>query len=256
MSPSKPWPGDPGAFWAAAASGADPLPRRTPPDLTRFEDFERLAGWPKPGAGSAIIWLVFGVVYLGYAIVAFAIRPDPIEGAEGLWAAFEFAVRWHWVVALVAGVWALLHAPRVYRKDRSDHPKEVRDMYEAARDRGIVVETFPADFKVHGSGGWSSAVIGIDARLDPVTAARIRRAFKDWFAHLRTDSKTAHAVRDRNGERAVRSAADLFGPEAEGGYLIRHDYFRKRWMLLVPDPPNSSKRWEQLPIDESAAAES
>lgn len=249
MRPPTPWPGDPASFWAAADTSRA-LPRATPPDLASFDDFERLAAPRESAKTSAILLTVFGALFLVWAVFSFLLRPDPLEGGGAVMDVVVFLTRWHWVAVLAVAIGFLLSAPRAYRKERRDHPKEVRDLYEAVRDRGVLVEVFPASFKVLGNDGWSSAVVGIDARLDPVAAARIRHAFKAWFAHLKTDAKTADKVRSRNGSREVRSAADIFGPEAEGGYLIRYDWIAKRWLLLVPDPPNSSRSWELLFIRE------
>lgn len=248
MRPPQPWPGDPEAIWAAADPG-EPPQRPVPPDLTAFEDFERLAAPPETAKSSAITLSVIGTVFLVWAVLSFAFRPEPVASDGGVVAAIMFGVRWHWAGVLVAAVWFLASAPRAYRKERRDHPREVRELHEAVCDRGVVAEVFPAGFKVLDSNGWSKAVIGVDARLDPASAARIRRAFRDWFAYLRSDDAAARKVRNRHGEREVRSAAEFFGPEAEGGYLIRHDLAVKPWMLLVPDPPNTSASWELITID-------
>lgn len=254
MRPPKPWPGDPEAVWAATAAVATAPPRPDPPDVSGFEDFERLAAPPMPGLASAILFAVFGTCMIVYALVMRPFLPAPVEDVGGFFGAVLFVMRWHWIAPLVLGAWCLLSAPRIYRKDRRDHPREVRELYEAARDRGVMCETFQTDFKVLGGEGWYDAVIGVDARLDAVRAARVRRAFEDWFALLEADSKTAHEMRYRHGEREARSAVDFFGPEAEGGYLIRQPHGPGRWTLLVPDPPNSAHRWARLYVDEPAGA--
>ncbi|SDE53332.1 hypothetical protein SAMN05216270_12714 [Glycomyces harbinensis] len=257
MRPPKPWPGDPAAIWAASAPESAPAPAPAsaarsastePPDLSRLEDFARRAASPMPGPASAILFAIVGVGAIVYALVIPSIVPEPPEDAQGFYGLFLFALRWHWIAPLMIGVWCLIHAPQIYRKDRRDHPREVRELYDAYRDRGILCETFPTDLKVLGGDGWYDAVIGIDVRTDPARAAQVKRAFRTWFAELASDAKAAQAMRSRNGEHAVRPATDIFGSEAEGGYLIRQSHWHGRWTLLIPDPPNSVERWARLNI--------
>ncbi|THV29100.1 hypothetical protein [Glycomyces paridis] len=249
MRPPQPWPGDPAAVWAATAAPDDAPERPAPPDLSSFADFERLAAPKDSSRAGAVVLAVSGVLFLAYGLILMAVMPGPVEGVEGFFAAVIFVVRWHWIAPLAAGAWFLASAPIAYRRDKRDHPGETRDLYEAARERGVVVETFPARFRVLDTEGTAPATIGVDVRLDAADAARIRRAFDAWFDRLDAEPKAVDRAQRRNGEREVRPAEDLFGTEAAGGYLMRRTHWGQRFTLLVPDPPHSTRRWARLPIE-------
>lgn len=252
MHPAKPWPGDPGAIWAASANTA-PEPRPPAPDVTGFDDFVRRAAPPEPGLLGPVVFAAFGIVFLVYALVFSLNLPEVPDDVDGAVAVILFLVAWNWVGALAVGVWCLIMAPRTYYRDKRDHPGEVRALYEASRDRGAVCELFPTGFKVPGNDGWDPTAIGVDARLGEAAAARVRRAFADWFAAVEGDKRTDREVSDRHNGRDVLPAEAVFGREAAGGYLVRKTYRHGRWALLIPDPPATKRSWAVLPIDDGAA---
>lgn len=192
---------------------------------------------------------VAGVLFLAMGIVLLVFRPESDGTESGSWAVVSFVMRWCWVGPIAAAISFLASAPRTYRRYRRDHPMETRDLYEASRLRGVIVEPFPARFRIHDtSDGQVNAVIGVDVRLDAAQAARIRLAFTTWFEQLDADRRSAREMRNQHGAEDVRPAEDFFGPEAVGGYLMRETWGVDRFVLLVPDPPHSGRRWEWLPI--------
>ena len=249
MSIDEHWPGDPAGIWAATRPTAGRT-RRTPPDLRDFEEFERLAAPGDSAIGGAVIYTVGGLFFLVTGIVGLIFRPDAPDASMGtFFSLFAWAVRWYPLLALAAGIGFLVAAPLTFRRERRNHPQEIRDLYEAACDRGILVETTAARFRIFDTGdGWVEAAVGVDVRLDPVAATRIRTAFHRWFTLLEQDRKAAQAMRVKNGRGDVRRAEDVFGPEAAGGFLLRLAYDDAPFALLIPDPPNNSARWEELPV--------
>ncbi|WP_051393198.1 hypothetical protein [Glycomyces arizonensis] len=253
MHPAEPWPGGPDAIWAASANTA-PAPRPPAPDVTGFDDFVRRAAPSEPGLFGPVVFAVLGAIFLVYAFVFRAYMPEFPDDVDGAVAVILFLAAWNWLGALALGVWCLITAPRTYYRDRRDHPGEVRALYAASLDRGVVCELFPTGFKVLGGDGWDPTVIGVDARLDEAAAARVRRAFADWFAAVEGDKRTDREVAHRHNGRDVLPAEEVFGREAEGGYLIRGDYRRGRWALLIADPPATKRSWSVLAIGEEATA--
>ncbi|WP_026931409.1 hypothetical protein [Glycomyces tenuis] len=254
MRPAKPWPGGPDAVWAASA-GTSAQHRPPAPDVSGFDDFARRVAPREAALLSALLFVFLGVGLLVYAIVVASLMPELPEGLDGFDAVVLNLMKWHWVVSLVVGAWSLLvTAPRTYLKDKRDHPGETRALYEASLDRGVVCEVFATRFKVPGSDGWDRTVIGIDARLDGERAARIRRAFTDWFAAVQSDVRTDKEVSKRHGGRDVLPAEDVFGPEAAGGYLIRQSVVGTGWMMLIRDDPVARREWTRLRIEEAKAA--
>ncbi|MCD0442371.1 hypothetical protein LO763_01855 [Glycomyces sp. A-F 0318] len=256
MPTAKPWPGDPEAVWAAAAH---PLPREAlrpmsaPPDVAGFDDFAARVA-PRPGIASAIISLIAGIFFSAEGIALLALRPDwRPDDAEGFEAVFFFALHWHWLPAIAAGLWFLFSAPRIYRREYREHPGEVRALYEAFHDRGVLCELFSTPYKVQSGDGWAAAALAVDVRLPPERAARVRRAFKAWFAVLADDKRADKEAADLHRGRDVLEATELFGPEAEGGYLV-HSGFMETWTVLIPDPPGGKKRWERLGVRKAAPA--
>lgn len=249
MSTAKPWPCDPEAAWAAATPTDAPA-RRTPPDISDFDDFKQLAAPGKSAGASAAILTVAGVFFLAMGIVLLAFRPESSDGTDGgFFAGVLFVFRWYWVAPFAVAVWFLLSAPRAYRKESRDYPMETRDLYEASRVRGVTVETCSARFRIYdASEGTVEAEIGVDVRLDAAQAERIRQAFRTWFEQLKADRTSTGQMRDQHGPKDVRPAEDFFGPEAVGGYLMRQIYAPERFVLLVPDPPHSTEAWARWRI--------
>ncbi|NDK92179.1 hypothetical protein GYA93_21815 [Gordonia desulfuricans] len=251
MPNDKSWPCDPESVWAAAAPAAAPG-RPTPPDIGDLDDFRRLAAPGDGAVGGAVVYAIAGAFFLAVGIVALFFRPDPAD-ADGFLGVLQWLIRWYPIAPLAVGAAFLIAAPRSYRRDRADHPHEVRDLYEAATDRGILVEKAGASFRIlDRSDGWVDAAVGVDVRLDAVRAAHIREAFRTWFALLGADAQAARHARNLNGRTEVRRAEEIFGPEATGGYLMRATYPNSAFALLIPDPPHTSNSWEELPIADNA----
>lgn len=254
------WAGDPAGAWRRAAStGPDPAPpRRQAPDLSDFETFARLV----PQRGAYLAWPLMLLLFAAWSIgVGLYVRPyqaarTPIDREhvdEPVATVLELLSMWPpWFLLLAVGavllVWAAVHCVR----RRRDHPRYLRELYDEVRRDGVLVETFPSRLRLGADEGTEPAEIAIDVRVTDTQAVRLRSAFGDWLDGVRHDPAATRAVRDRYGSsRRVLPATELFGPEADGGYLLR-GAATSSWRILLPD---DAATWRVETVRDPVAAE-
>lgn len=232
---TRPWPGDPGAAWAAAI-GAPPLERPPAPDATssfaRFtelveiENDIRFHGWMSV--------MFAGMIFAGLFFIG-DFRSQ--IGELGLLRAFFLGDDWYRnalafsvPLFLFGGMYTVLSAPRRYAKRE-------RRLYERARSVGILGLAFPSGYKMPDGEKSTPVSVVMDPRIGDAQAGRLLRAVSTWLAGLEHDSKTENAVNFRLGVYQTVRTETIFGPEAAGGF-VRADRrlgSPMPWRLILPD---------------------
>ncbi|WP_226437859.1 hypothetical protein [Rhodococcus yananensis] len=105
-------------------------------------------------------------------------------------------------------------------------------------------------------------MIVIDSILDDESTGRILRAFDLWFECLDSDPIARRAAQLRFGTATIVTGGEIFGPDAEGGFLVRDsDPAVGRWRLLIAAegsrgmPRGSYRRGEVLSVVDGDAAD-
>ncbi|SEE60436.1 hypothetical protein [Jiangella alba] len=241
------WPGDPAAAWRRTpADGPAPSSRRrNPPDLSDFETFTRLL--PRRGEYLAMP-VMYGVggafcLAVGLHLMRYQRPLDPFDGSAPAW--LGLIAYWPpWFLLLGLGVAGLCWAPVSYVRGKRDHPRYLRELYERINREGIMVQTFLSTLRLEANEGTDPSRIAIETRAGDAQAGRLHAAFHTWLDVLRHDDDAREAAQKRIGSRRVLPATELFGPEAEGGYLLRASSI-SQWQVLLPDGPTN---WQVEPV--------
>ncbi|SDT30605.1 hypothetical protein [Jiangella sp. DSM 45060] len=242
----QPWPGDPAAAWRRAPidGPAPPSRRPAPPDLSDFETFTRLL--PHRGEYLAMP-LMYGIggafcVAVGLHLMRYQRPLDPFDGTLPGW--LGLIAYWPpWFLVLGLGVAWLCWAPMSYVRGKRDHPRRLRELYERINRDGIMVQTFLSTLRLEAHEGTDPSRIAIETRIGDTQAGRLHAAFHHWLDALRDDGDARTAAQERIGERRVLPATELFGPEAQGGYLIRATSINP-WQVLLPETgDDGTVRW-------------
>lgn len=222
------WPGDPAAAWAAAAGADGPelaagrAARPSPPSLDTLEEVAahlspRITGYRL----RALVLLLPGLV-LGLVLVVRPGRMDALmdQGPTAIAA-------WALCVGLV------LAAPVCWLVGRALFETRLRAASERALRDGVLCEVLdPGASRPMGT-AFEGPQILLETDLDPLRAARIRQALASY---ARAEG-THRAFEAGPGElaRSVLTSAELFGPQAAGGYLVRGAGLQAgAWALVLP----------------------
>ncbi|WP_116950461.1 hypothetical protein [Jiangella endophytica] len=119
-------------------------------------------------------------------------------------------------------------------RGKRDHPRYLRELFVRINRDGTMVQTFLSTLRLEAHEGTDPSRIAVETRVGDAQAGRLFAAFHDWLDGLRHDGDATKAVRERFGSRRVLPATELFGPEAEGGYLLRATAI-SQCLVLLPE---------------------
>ncbi|WP_156954005.1 hypothetical protein [Brachybacterium phenoliresistens] len=222
------WPGDPAAAWAAAAVADGPeltAGRAARPCPPRLDTLEEVAAHLSPRITGyhlrALVLLLPGLV-LGLVLV---VRPGRMDAlmAQGPTA----------VAAWVLCLGLVLAAPVCWLVGRALFESRLRAASERALRDGVLCEVLDPGASRPAGSGFEGPQILLETDLDPQRAARIRQALASYAR-----AEGAHRAFEAGpGEvaRSVLTSAELFGPQAAGGYLARGAGLEAgAWALVLP----------------------
>ena len=235
------WPGDPHDVWRRAADTPVGTPLPAPPPWRDLDDFVRTVTVPRTYLGTAGL-VALGGLWLGGVAVAALVQLSNTPMPDGTPWYFQAAagplvglLPWSGYVALAAAggaaVWSVLHV----RQGRARRDDTVRAVHARAVAGGYVVHSGSSSLRVDTDEGTAPTRLLVDARLPEADAARLRAAARAWLAALTGDRAATAAARERFGPRDAVPLAEIFGPDAAGGWLARGPVDTARWHLVVPD---------------------
>lgn len=220
------WPGDPHGVWAEAkrSHGAGTLPRPEIPDWRDADVFTDRVLLP-PSTPSPLGMAAAGVFLAVLAVVAWWKDRSGVL-VVGLTAGA--------VILVVTGCFLMwwLPARRAHR---------VRRVHARALQCGVGAHAYRTTFsRSDGEGGRTPTSLLIDGCLPNFEASRLQRAVRDWLRRVTTDGHLAAQANQRLAHRWVVPTAEIFGPDAIGGWLaLDQGDDDTPWRLLIdrPDGP-------------------
>ncbi|MGW4095653.1 hypothetical protein [Mycobacterium sp. NPDC004974] len=145
------------------------------------------------------------------------------------WAVYSLVVRERgpsttvtvvFVVALVAVVVGSKLMPSIL----------ARRFYDRVARGGLLCDVYPAGFPD------GKVAILIDARLPDAQAAYVHDAIVSWLGRLASNPATLGQAGDLFADGPIRSADELAGPGARGGFLVAGDKNPyEGWRLILPE---------------------
>ncbi|KUH81689.1 hypothetical protein AU186_17030 [Mycobacterium sp. GA-1999] len=217
------WPGAPHEAWADATRrhGLRSLPRPNVPNWREPEVFTSRVLLPHATPSPT------GTVAMGVFLVFLAWLKD-FDGVLGVGltviAALLVAVGCYWMW------WT--RARRAHR---------VRRIHARALDHGVGGHAYRTVFAWNdGEGSPTPISLLIDETLPDFAASRLQFAVRTWLARVTTDRHLNSQACQALGHRWAVPAAEIFGPEAAGAWLIRDQGDDDSpWRLLIdrPDGP-------------------
>lgn len=109
-------------------------------------------------------------------------------------------------------------------------PRLLSRFYDRVMRGGVLCDVYPAGFPDARTG------ILIDARLPEAQAAHVHHTIVSWLGWLASNPTALTQAGDLFADGPIRSADELAGPGAGGGFLVAGDKNpAKRWRLILPE---------------------
>ncbi|MCV7067465.1 hypothetical protein H7H51_20430 [Mycolicibacterium farcinogenes] len=109
-------------------------------------------------------------------------------------------------------------------------PILMRRFYARVMRGGVLCDVYPA-----GSPDAQTAIL-IDVRLPDAQAAHVHHTIVSWLRWLASNPTASAQAGDLFAESPIRSADDLAGPDARGGFLVARDKKPSQgWRLILPE---------------------
>ncbi|MFV8165048.1 hypothetical protein ACNQVK_23670 [Mycobacterium sp. 134] len=109
-------------------------------------------------------------------------------------------------------------------------PSLMSRFYARVMHGGVLCDVYPAGFPD------AETAILIDARLPDAQAAYVHDAIVSWLGRLASDPAARTQAGDLFGGSRIRSADELAGPGARGGFLVAADKNPYQgWRLILPE---------------------
>ncbi|PEG57023.1 hypothetical protein CQY21_29615 [Mycolicibacterium boenickei] len=109
-------------------------------------------------------------------------------------------------------------------------PLLARRFYDRVMRGGVLCDVYPAGLPD------AKAAILIDARLPDAQAAYVHDVIVSWLGRVASDPAARAQAPDLFAGSRIRSADELAGPHARGGFLVAHDKDpHEGWRLILPE---------------------
>lgn len=106
----------------------------------------------------------------------------------------------------------------------------MRRFYDRVMRGGVLCDVYPAGFPD------ADTAILIDARLSDAQAAYVHDVIASWLLRPTSDPAATTRPGDLFADSRIRSADELAGPGANGGFLVARDNNPyKGWRLILPE---------------------
>ncbi|MEX3646078.1 hypothetical protein [Mycolicibacterium porcinum] len=196
-----------------------PFERRRPiPPLNSVDDVKRAVEYPHTIRVFVTIMVVGAVYLLGVAAYAVATRDH------------QNMV----VFTVLVVIWFAF----LFGSTKLAIPSLTRRFHARVMRGGILCDGYPAGFPDAGT------AILIDARLPDAQAAYVHDVIVSWLARLASDPAARAQAPDLFSGGPIRSADELAGPDARGGFLVARDKApHQGWRLILPETsPRDAQR--------------
>lgn len=109
-------------------------------------------------------------------------------------------------------------------------PRLLSRFYARVMRGGVLCDVYPAGFRD------AETAILIDARLPDAQAAHVHHTIVSWLGWLASNPAALTQAGDLFADGPIRSADELAGPGAAGGFLVAGDKNpAKGWRLILPE---------------------
>lgn len=143
--------------------------------------------------------------------------------------AYAFATRDHQNMVLYT-VFVAVYFAFYFSAGKFALPFLVRRFYARVMRGGVLCDVYPAGFPD------AKTAILIDTRLSDAQAAYVHDAIVTWLGRLASDPAALGQAGDLFPDGPIRSADELAGPGARGGFLVARDKNSdKGWRLILPE---------------------
>ncbi|OMC34908.1 hypothetical protein A5740_08950 [Mycobacterium sp. GA-1841] len=188
-----------------------PFERRRPiPPLNSADEVKRAVVYPDT-IRAFVTMMAIGALYL-LGVVAYALLTS---GHQNMVV----------VTVLVAGWFVFL-----FGATKVVLPGLMRRFYDRVMRGGILCDVYPAGLPD------AKAALLIDARLSDAQAAYVHDSIISWLGRWAADPVARTPAADLFANGQIRSADELAGPGAHGGFLVAHDTDPYRgWRLILPE---------------------
>ena len=189
-----------------------PFERRRPiPPLNSVDEVKHAVAYPYFLRGLLTVGTVMFALVFAWAMYALVNRDRDLNTTITI----VFAVALFTVAVLV---------PRV------GFPILARRFYARVMRGGVLCDVYPAGFPD------AQTAILIDARLPDAQAAYVHDAIVSWLGRSASDPAARTQARDLFAGSRIRSADELAGPGARGGFLVATDKNPYQgWRLILPE---------------------
>jgi hypothetical protein len=179
--------------------------------LTSADEVKRAVAYPHFLRGLLIVGTVMFALVFAWAMYALVNRDRDLNTTITI----VFAVTLFSVAVLV---------PRVV------FPRLLSRFYDRVMRGGVLCDVYPAGFP------HADAAILIDARLPDAQAAHVHHTIVSWLGWLASNPAALTQAGDLFADGPIRSADELAGPGARGGFLVAGDKNpAKGWRLILPE---------------------
>ncbi|OLO99854.1 hypothetical protein BVU76_23515 [Mycolicibacterium porcinum] len=188
-----------------------PFERRRPiPPLNSVDEVKRAVEYPYAMRAMLIMMAVAAVFFIG--IVAYA-----------------FANRDHQNMVLYT-IFVAVYLAFQFGATKFAFPLLARRFYERVMRGGVLCDVYPAGFPD------AETAILIDARLPDAHAAYVHDVIVSWLGRVASDPAARTQAPDLFAGSRIRSADELAGPDARGGFLVAGDKDPYQgWRLILPE---------------------
>ncbi|MBP2452995.1 hypothetical protein [Mycolicibacterium lutetiense] len=187
-----------------------PVRRRPIPPFRSVDEIKRVVEYPYFLRYLLVVGAVLFAVVFPWALYAVVVRergPDTI-------------VTIVFVVALATVVVGSRLMP----------PILIRRFYDRVMRGGVLCDVYPAGFPD------AQAAILIDTRLSDAQAAYVHDAIATWLGRSAADPAVQAQAGGLFADGPIRSADELAGPGARGGFLVARDKNPDQgWRLILPE---------------------
>lgn len=143
--------------------------------------------------------------------------------------AYAFATRDHQNMVVVAGFVVVLFAYYL-GATKFGLPLLMRRFYDRVMRGGVLCDVSPAGLPD------GKAAILIDTRLSDAQAAYAHDVIATWLGRSASDPTVQAQAGDLFADGPIRSAEELAGPAARGGFLVARDKNPDQgWRLILPE---------------------
>ncbi|MFC0526978.1 hypothetical protein [Phytohabitans kaempferiae] len=222
------WPADPHQVWAEATRAAVThdvdLDRVPGPPIDTLEDFARRVDVPRTYLGAGLILGLFA------ATAALGTLGATVGGG------LDTIRPWGPLAGIAVAIALTVAAVVAIRQGRREHPEQIRAQHQRylSNPAPVLGQVYRTSFVVPAGDGWTPVVLVLDDRLGDERAGRVHAAVAAWCGRLGTDKKALEAAQRLFGSRGIVAVSEIFGDEADGGYLAREPHWQPGWRLILP----------------------